>query len=259
MLWKDLLWWVLTGISTSKFLLNSWLFFSALNFGRLAQATNYKHSVTPANKFIIWFYCFEADLVGKYEASEQICSVAPTTLYISVPLSIPETFGRTELLDVVIAFYQVILTRFQDFLISGGIPLGLQGQILLRKVSGTAFALCRASLWGDMGSPYSEFVWHDLYKLSRQKAYSNQSFSCFNRNVTEALTWTTVIPVWSVGTSFAQNYETVNWHIYIISAQPLFSFSSCSSGRNFRRIEKKHWVPLQLFLLKQALVTEAHA
>lgn len=121
MLWKDLLWRVLTGIST--FLLNlcrislaHWI------LGVWRSEPTARNFVTPENQFIIWFYCFEADLVGKYEASEQICLVAPTTLYISVPLSIPETFARTELLDVVIAFYRVILTWFRDFLISGGIP-----------------------------------------------------------------------------------------------------------------------------------------
>lgn len=167
MLWKELLWRLVTGISTSEFLLNSGIFFSALSIGR--KWTNYQEPSDLLKRIHHLILLFGDRLCWEVKReSEQICLVAPKTLYISVPISIPETFGKTELSDIVIVFYPVILMQFYHCQISAGILLALQGQ---KQVSSRCtFAPSTPngrSLW-RCGTLYSEFVWHDLCKLCRQ-------------------------------------------------------------------------------------------
>lgn len=126
MLWKELLWRLVTGISTSEFLLNSGIFFSALSIGR--KWTNYQEPSDLLKRIHHLILLFGDRLCWEVKReSEQICLVAPKTLYISVPISIPETFGKTELSDIVIVFYPVILMQFYHCQISAGILLAFAG------------------------------------------------------------------------------------------------------------------------------------
>lgn len=126
MLWKELLWRLVTGISTSEFLLNLGIFFSALSVGR--KWTNYQEPSDLLKRFHHLILLFGDWLCWEVKReSEQICLVAPKTLYIFVPISIPETFGKTELSDIAIVFYPVILMQFYHCQISAGILLAFAG------------------------------------------------------------------------------------------------------------------------------------